>query len=581
MASTRSSSNLHTVVSGLHLIFTIASVAFLSFKVYHLECELSLIRGKVSLSEGDIKVTEVTPLSADSNNEELRSERNRRDDQQKLKSYTGDNLKAACVHKLLGDRRVIDDAINGTGRLVCLRAPPRFTKKPPSFIVIKEGGNISFSFSTSGNPAPKITWSMQGKSRESRARFRILDDKFEMDNVRFEDEGLITCHAENMFGVEVSKVNLTVLGAPRFPKSPPVKLYGFLGTETKVECDLFGNPTPEVQWNKSPSSPLPLGRSEVKKDGLYINNTKKEDEGIYTCLATNEYGMVIHGTYLIVKAAEPPVFTVTPPEAVNISGVEEPVRINCSATGSPLPKITWYKYNITLPANIYINDDEVTSELMIGQPKPSLQNTYTCVARNLYNDEVKTTTKIVLRACGDPGKPDNAIIVSQSKNYWTGEYVRYLCNPGYAMVGPAVRRCLVGGKWSGNVPTCTEKPECEPYWTIDDNTRRKGFTASRSSKNDYYLAEGWYRFISGKQMSTSCTYRSGYCDTSFAGWLQGSHPSVKDGVVSRKVCFGYSGGYGGNCCLYSTYIKMRNCGSFYVYKLKPTPNSNCRYCTEY
>ena len=70
---------------------------------------------------------------------------------------------------------------------------------------------MSFSFSTSGNPAPKITWSMQGR-RESPARFRILDDKFEMDNVRFEDEGLITCHAENMFGVEVSKVNLTVLG---------------------------------------------------------------------------------------------------------------------------------------------------------------------------------------------------------------------------------------------------------------------------------------------------------------------------------------------------------------------------------
>ena len=94
-------------MSGLHLIFTIASVAFLSFKVYHLECELSLIRGKVSLSEeGDVKVTEVTPLSADSNNEELRSERNRRDDQQKLKSYTGDSLKAACVQKLLGDLQV-------------------------------------------------------------------------------------------------------------------------------------------------------------------------------------------------------------------------------------------------------------------------------------------------------------------------------------------------------------------------------------------------------------------------------------------------------------------------------------------
>ena len=92
--------------------------------------------------------------------------------------------------------------------------------------------------------------------------------------------------------------------------------------------------------------------------------------------------------------SEPPVFTVTPPEAVNISGVEEPIRINCSATGSPLPNITWYKNNITLPANIYVNDDEVTSELVIGQPKPSLQITYTCVARNLYNDELKTSTKI-------------------------------------------------------------------------------------------------------------------------------------------------------------------------------------------
>ena len=106
MASTRSSSNLHTVVSGVHLIFTIASVAFLSFKVYHLECELFLIRGKVFSSEGDIKVTEATPLSAESNNEELRSERHRRDDKEKLKSYTGDNLKAACVQKLLGDLQV-------------------------------------------------------------------------------------------------------------------------------------------------------------------------------------------------------------------------------------------------------------------------------------------------------------------------------------------------------------------------------------------------------------------------------------------------------------------------------------------
>ena len=57
-----------------------------------------------------------------------------------------------------------------------------------------------------------------------------------------------------------------------------------------------------------------------------------------------------------------------------------------------------------------------------------------------------------LSDCGKPGKPDNAIVIMG--NHWAGEYVRYLCNPGYTMVGPAVRRCLPSGKWSGNVPTC-------------------------------------------------------------------------------------------------------------------------------
>ena len=59
---------------------------------------------------------------------------------------------------------------------------------------------------------------------------------------------------------------------------------------------------------------------------------------------------------------------------------------------------------------------------------------------------------IVLRDCGDPGEPDNAIVIMG--NHWAGEYVRYLCNPGYTMIGPAVRRCLPSDKWSGNTPTC-------------------------------------------------------------------------------------------------------------------------------
>ena len=58
---------------------------------------------------------------------------------------------------------------------------------------------------------------------------------------------------------------------------------------------------------------------------------------------------------------------------------------------------------------------------------------------------------LVLPNCGDPGKPKNAVM---SRNHWAGEFVRYLCNPGFTMFGPAVRKCLPGGQWSGNMPNC-------------------------------------------------------------------------------------------------------------------------------
>ena len=127
----------------------------------------------------------------------------------------------------------------------------------------------------------------------------------------------------------------------------------------------------------------------------------------------------------------------------------------------------------------------------------------------------------------------------------------------------------------------TDKPECKRYKAIDDPTRYKGFNSGKY-KTDHYLPEGWYAFITGKEMSTTCCYIPGYCDTYYQGRLTGSHPTVDNGIVSRKVCFGYYNSGYTRLCYYSIYIKVRNCGPFYVYKLKPTPTSgNTRYCTAY
>ena len=89
------------------------------------------------------------------------------------------------------------------------------------------------------------------------------------------------------------------------------------------------------------------------------------------------------------------------------------------------------------------------------------------------------------------------------------------------------------------------------------------------------LSTGWYRFsgAAGNQMAESCVDKD-RCGTLYPGWLNGSHPTVNEGAVQRRVCFG---DYSHDCCLLSIYIRVRNCGGFSVYQLKPLL-CGFRYC---
>ena len=86
--------------------------------------------------------------------------------------------------------------------------------KTPSLVSVREGKNLSLEISVSGNPAPKITWSVHGRDYGDKSRFNITDKIFEIRGVRFEDQGMITCRAENLFGIQETKVDLVVLGEP-------------------------------------------------------------------------------------------------------------------------------------------------------------------------------------------------------------------------------------------------------------------------------------------------------------------------------------------------------------------------------
>ena len=120
--------------------------------------------------------------------------------------------------------------------------------------------------------------------------------------------------------------------------------------------------------------------------------------------------------------------------------------------------------------------------------------------------------------------------------------------------------------------------ECQNYRSLNSGDRKITYTTYHSYC-DSGIGPGWFRFegSAGTRMPTSCPPYI-RCGTNAPGWLNGGHPTVADGQVSRQVCFHWMNS---GCCEWSTNIKVRNCGSYYVYYLHSTPNNgycDLRYC---
>ena len=124
---------------------------------------------------------------------------------------------------------------------------------------------------------------------------------------------------------------------------------------------------------------------------------------------------------------------------------------------------------------------------------------------------------------------------------------------------------------------------CKTYQVLSDKTRAVTYTGLNYQPCDNKLY-GWYRFTgdAGNRMLDYCPLsmsgpRYNRCGTSMQGWIMsGSMPMGYEGEVSRMVCFSGSS----SCsCRYQKQIKVRNCGTFYVYWLDGVANCNLRYCS--
>ncbi|XP_066518210.1 uncharacterized protein [Hoplias malabaricus] len=118
---------------------------------------------------------------------------------------------------------------------------------------------------------------------------------------------------------------------------------------------------------------------------------------------------------------------------------------------------------------------------------------------------------------------------------------------------------------------------CNNYTTLNQSWRGINETGGNNCDNSLTW-NGWYRLLyygMSVRMPESCVNRSRY-STDIALWLNGSHPQITDGIVTRGVC----GNSGSSCCYFRfTPIRVKACpGNYYVYEFVRPNFCNAAYC---
>ncbi|KAL9961667.1 hypothetical protein ACROYT_G030659 [Oculina patagonica] len=367
---------------------------------------------------------------------------------------------------------------------------PRLVAKPYPSVTVKEKQNVTLPCKAAGFPPPVITWYKDGQVIEE-GRKQFNERNLEIKEIQFEDRGIYTCTAQNLLGRVQSSVNLTVKVPTNFIAKPKSSVTAYKNWDTDLKCDIFGYPFPVITWTRSLKQ-LPANRHVIDGNKLTIKNTTEDDGGAYLCQGANELGSVVAVTWVVVKDAVKPSIVSRPASEIQVSNVGDSVKLNCSARGSPVPKVAWFKDGRRVNSTaIHDGKDLIESEFVIHHFEPNDSGTYTCLFHNDKNGTAEANSTISLVNCGDPGSPSNG--QKLGSRHWTGQTVSFICHSGYHLTGPTTRMCLPSGSWNGIQPSCHKT--CPPMESL-----RNGHTHGQ-------------QYWEGKHVSFTCN--PGY-------WLKGS-----------------------------------------------------------
>uniref|UniRef100_A0A8C3FPR9 receptor protein-tyrosine kinase n=1 Tax=Chrysemys picta bellii TaxID=8478 RepID=A0A8C3FPR9_CHRPI len=235
-------------------------------------------------------------------------------------------------------------------------------------------------------PEPEITWT------RNNIPIRLFDTRYSIQengqlltirSVEDSDDGVYCCSADNGVGVPARSCGaLQVKMKPKITRLP-VNVKIIEGLKAVLPCTTMGNPKPSVSWIKGETVLKENARIAVLESGsLRIHNVQREDAGHYRCVAKNSLG----AAYSKPVTMDVEVFAriLKAPESHNVT-FGSVVTLRCTATGIPVPTITWLENGKAVSAGSIVEsvkDRVIDSRLQAYVTRPGL---FTCIATNKHS----------------------------------------------------------------------------------------------------------------------------------------------------------------------------------------------------
>ncbi|XP_077997326.1 protein Obscurin-like [Glandiceps talaboti] len=306
---------------------------------------------------------------------------------------------------------------------------------PPDFIsvfhdlTIVENKPVILECKVSGYPEPDVMWLLNGKVIQPAKEIRMMFDgetaTFTLEKAYPEDSGVYTCRLTNIHG-ETQSCNATVTviedtRPPTYEPSPPKFLQTFKdsdvveGNEVKFQCTIIGTPTPEVTWYYQRKPIKETSDFKFLQVGinytLHIVEAFPEDEGEYTCKATNSAGDSSWSAELFVDEQGSRAYSsrkkrttgFTPSFVHELQDVTvfegSIVTLDCKATGLPEPDISWHcnGHELQLDDNRKLEfSPDGGCQVIISAIGKSDAGEYECIAESAMGKATSTAIVTVL-----------------------------------------------------------------------------------------------------------------------------------------------------------------------------------------